>query len=342
MAERHTKVGLSKRKRRLQWSNVNVQKVVVTLTFLFVPLFLLILFTYLPFFKMVQFSFYDMKYIGERKFVGLENYIDVFTRDDCFNALKLSLYYMVGSMVQLALALLFATILSFNPKGGSFFRGALYFPSLVCGIAVAFIFKYFYTHGFVLDSILGLLGIPEDMLPFWLKDTRINNWVLVASSIWRYMGQNMVLFIGAIMSVDADLYEAAELDGANKFQQFKHIILPSIKTIITLNVILSITGSLSAFEQPYVITDGANGTGTYFVIMNEIAHVSQKVGLASAMAVVLLLIIFACTILQKLFFKYVYRNADQDDEVMTREERKRLKQLHKEQRAAKKAAKGAM
>ena len=128
MAERHTEVGLSKRKRRLQWSNVNVQKVVVTLTFLFVPLFLLILFTYLPFFKMVQFSFYDMKYIGERKFVGLENYIDVFTRDDCFNALKLSLYYMVGSMVQLALALLFATILSFNPKGGSFFRGALYFP----------------------------------------------------------------------------------------------------------------------------------------------------------------------------------------------------------------------
>ena len=64
MAERHTEVGLSKRKRRLQWSNVNVQKVVVTLTFLFVPLFLLILFTYLPFFKMVQFSFYDMKYIG--------------------------------------------------------------------------------------------------------------------------------------------------------------------------------------------------------------------------------------------------------------------------------------
>lgn len=119
---------------------------------------------YIPaFFKMVQFSFYDMKYIGERKFVGLENYIDVFTRDDCFNALKLSLYYMVGSVVQLVLALLFATILSFNPKGGSFFRGALYFPSLVCGIAVGFIFKYFYTHGFVLDSILGLLGIPEDI-----------------------------------------------------------------------------------------------------------------------------------------------------------------------------------
>ena len=136
------------------------------------------------------------------------------------------------------------------------------------------------------------VDLKLDNLPYWLKDQSINNWSLVATSVWRYFGQNMVLFIGAIMSVDADLYEAAELDGANKFQQFKHIILPSIKTIITLNVILSITGSLSAFEQPYVITDGANGTGTYFVIMNEIAHVSQKVGLASAMAVVLLLIIF--------------------------------------------------
>lgn len=124
----------------------------------------------------------------------------------------------------------------------------------------------------------------------------------------------MVLFIGAMMSVDSELYEAASLDGANKWEQFKHIILPSIKTIITLNVILSITGSLSAFEAPFVITTGANGTGTYFVIMNKIAHTSQKVGLASAMSVVLLMIIFICTILQNVFFKYVFRDAASEDE----------------------------
>ena len=111
------------------------------------------------------------------------------------------------------------------------------------------------------------------------------------------------------------MYEAADLDGANKFQQFIYIILPSIKTIVTLNVIMSITGSLSAFEPPYVITSGANGTGTYFVIMNEIAHVSQKVGLASAMAVVLLVLIFICTILQQLFFKYIFKNADEENEI---------------------------
>ena len=177
-------------------------------------------------------------------------------------------------------------------------------------IVFGFIFKFFYTRGFVLDSILGIVGVNKDILPYWLKDQSVNNWSLVATSVWRYFGQNMVLFIGAIMSVDAELYEAASLDGANRFQQFFHIILPSIKTIVTLNVILSITGSLSAFEPPFVITGGANGTGTYFVIMNEIAHVTQKVGLASAMAVVLLVIIFIVTILQKLFFKYVFREAD--------------------------------
>ena len=209
------------------------------------------------------------------------------------------------------------------------------FPYLISGIAIGFIFKYFYTRGFVFDSILGWFGFELDSLPYWLRDQKINNWSLVATSVWRYFGNNMVLFIGAIMSVDSEMYEAAELDGANKFQQFKHIILPSIKTIITLNVILSITGSLSAFEQPYVITDGANGTGTYFVIMNEIAHVSQKVGLASAMAVVLLLIIFACTILQKLFFKYIFRDAESEDESY-KAKRARLKA----EKQAKKVGKG--
>ena len=314
------------------------QQVSICVAFMTIPLLLLFVFTYLPFAEMVKFSFYKMKYltpVDQRKFVGFKNYIDVFRRDDCFGALKLSLYYMVGAIIQLVLALYLATILSFKVKGGNFFKGLMFFPYLISGIAIGFIFKFFYTRGFVLDTILQWCGFKLDNLPYWLKDQSINNWSLVATSVWRYFGQNMVLFIGAIMSVDADLYEAAELDGANKFQQFKHIILPSIKTIITLNVILSITGSLSAFEQPYVITDGANGTGTYFVIMNEIAHVSQKVGLASAMAVVLLLIIFACTILQKLFFKYIFRDAESEDESY-KAKRARLKA----EKQAKKAGKG--
>lgn len=289
------------------------QRVLVMFCFMIIPLALLFTFTYLPFAEMFGFSFYKMKYVGTRKFVGLSNYAKVFQRDDCFGALKLSLYYMAGSVVQLALSLYLATVLSFKVKGGSIFKGFMFFPYLINGIAIGFIFKFFYTRGFVFDTVLQWCGFNLENLPYWLKDQSVNNISLVGTSVWRYFGQNMVLFIGAIMSVDSELYEAAMLDGANRFQQFKSIILPSIKTIITLNVILSITGSLSAFEPPYVITSGANGTGTYFVVMHEIAHTQQKVGLASAMAIVLLFIIIIATVLQKLFFKFVFKSADDED-----------------------------
>ena len=303
------------------------QKVFVMVAFMIIPLVLLFVFTYLPFAEMFGFSFYNMKYTGDRKFVGLKNYIRVFQRSDCFGALKLSLYYMGGSIVQLALSLYLATVLSFKVKGGSVFKGFMFFPYLINGIAIGFIFKFFYTRGFVFDTVLQWCGFSLDNLPYWLKDQSINNISLVGTSVWRSFGQNMVLFIGAIMSVDAELYEAAMLDGAGRFQQFKYIILPSIKTIITLNVILSITGSLSAFEPPYVITDGANGTGTYFVVMHEISHTQQKVGLASAMAIILLMIIFAATILQKVFFKYVFKSAEDEDLNATAKRDKKLAKL---------------
>ena len=303
------------------------QKVFVMVAFMILPLLLLFTFTYLPFGEMFGFSFYNMKYVGERKFVGLKNYIRVFQRDDCFGALKLSFYYMGGSIVQLALSLYLATVLSFKVKGGSIFKGFMFFPYLINGIAIGFIFKFFYTRGFVFDTVLQWCGFELENLPFWLRDQSINNISLVGTSVWRYFGQNMVLFIGAIMSVDSELYEAAMLDGANRFQQFMYIILPSIKTIITLNVILSITGSLSAFEPPYVITSGANGTGTYFVVMHEIAHTQQKVGLASAMAIILLAIILFATLLQKLFFKYVFKNAEDEDRNATAKREKKLAKL---------------
>ena len=282
----------------------------VMIAFMVIPLILLLVFTYIPFGKMVSFSFYNMSYTRNKGFVGLDNYIKVFKRDDCFKALRLSLYYMVGSVVQLTLALFLASILSTNIKGRNVFRGFMFFPFLISGIAVGFIFKFFYTHGFVLDTVLTSLGMNLDNLPYWLKDQRVNNWSLVGTSIWRYFGQNMVLFIGAIMSIDGEMFEAATLDGASEFQKFRYITLPNIKTIFVLNVIMSISGSLSAFEPPYVITDGANGTGTYFVIMHQIAHTQNKLGLASAMAVVLLLIIIIVTVLQKVFFDEVMPSDD--------------------------------
>lgn len=309
-----------------------VQKRLLIGTFMIVPLLLLLTFTYIPFAKMVQFSFYDMKYIGPRTWVGIQNYVDVFKRPDIFGSLFISVYYMVGAVIQLALALFFATLFVFKVKGESFFKATMFFPYLICGIAVGFIFKFFYQRGMVLDTILQMFGMDLDNIPLWLQDQKINNWSLVATSVWRYTGQNMVLFLGAMMSVDTDLYEAASLDGANRWQQFKYIILPSIKSIVVLNLVLSISGSLSAFEPPFVITNGRMGTGTYFVIMNRLAHENQKVGLASAMAIVLLVIIIIVTIAQKLFFKYAFNDGSVD------ESKEAVKRRKKAEKAAKKEA----
>lgn len=317
-----------------QWcKSMRGQQIIVTITFLLVPLLLLFTFTYLPFLNIIRFSFYDMKYIGPRTFVGLQNYIDVFTRDDCFSALGLSLYYMVGSVVQMALALLFATILSFKVKGSKFFRGALYFPCLICGISVGFIFKFFFTHGFVFDTLLSWVGFNVETLPYWLKDESINNIVLVGCSVWKYIGQNIVLFIGAIASVDTALYEAADIDGANAWQKFRSIILPSIRTIVVLNLILSISGALSAFEMPYVTTGGGFGTSTYFVVMDKLAHTNQKVGLASAMAVILLVIIMLVTFLQK----WVASLMDDGNDSMSRKAYKAYRKAEKERKRQQKA-----
>lgn len=296
-----------------KFASRKVQRYLVVVTFMFIPLLLLLVFTYIPFAKMVQFSFYDMKYIGARHFVGLKNYVDVFKRSDIFGSLFVSVYYMGGAVLQLALALFFATMMVFKVKGESVFKAAMFFPYLVCGIAVGFIFKFFYARGYVLDTILTMFGMDPDNIPLWLQDQKINNFSLVATSVWRYTGQNMVLFLGAMMSVDTDLYEAASLDGANKWHQFRYIIMPSIKSIIVLNLVLSISGSLSAFEPPYVITNGNMGTGTYFVIMNRLAHENQRVGLACAMAIVLLVIIIICTVAQNLFFKYAFNDGTEDE-----------------------------
>src|SRR5699024_3224331 len=233
-----------------------------------------------------------------------------------------------------------ASLMVFKVKGEGIYKACMFFPYLICGIAVGFIFKFFYARGFVLDSILQFFGMDLENIPYWLQDQRINNIALAATSVWRYMGQNMVMFLGAMMSVDSDLYEAAELDGANRWQQFRYIIMPSIRTIIVLNLILSISGSLSAFEPPYVITNGTMGTGTYFVIMNRLAHENQKVGLACAMAIVLLVIIILCTVAQKIFFKYFFKD-NEEDAIMKEEDRRRRQQLKERKKAARAARKAA-
>jgi multiple sugar transport system permease protein len=270
--------------------------------FLLVPVLLLVVFTYVPVANMFAYSFTKWDGISKTKeFVGLKNYLDVFTRPELFRVFNVSLYYFFASFVQLALALYFATILSFDVKFKNFFKGVLFFPYLINGVAVGFIFLYFFKPDGVLDSLLLLFGMVNT--PQWLGDRAIINYSLAAVSIWRYMGLNFVMFMGAIQSVPSEIYEASELDGANRWDQFRYIIFPSIFPIISISLLLAIRGALSVFEIPYIMTGGANGSSTFVIQTVDMAFKYQKFGLASAMAVVLLVITLLLAGVQNVVFK---------------------------------------
>ncbi|WP_405691929.1 carbohydrate ABC transporter permease [Streptomyces sp. NBC_01185] len=269
--------------------------------FLAAPLALLLMFTFLPVADMIGYSFTDWDGISPtRSLVGGENYTDLVTRPARFEVFLVSGFYLAASFLQIALALYFATVLSFNTRFRNLFKGLLFFPYLINGVAVGFVFLYFFQPDGTLDTLLRLAGAEGKHL--WLGDPDLANPSLAGVSVWRFMGLNMVLFLGAIQSIPPHLYEAAELDGANRWQQFRHIIAPSIKPIISLSFILAVSGSLAVFEIPYIMTGGANGTETFVIQTVKLAFQFDKVGLASASAVVLLILILLITWVQRRLF----------------------------------------
>ena len=276
-----------------------------SVVFLAIPLVLLIMFTYVPLVDMFRYSLYKWDGFGEMKFIGMKNYVELFTRTEYIRMFETSLYYLVGSFVQIALALVFAELLrdSRRTKFANFFKGCIFFPYLINSVAVGFIFLYFYKAGGTFDTILTAFGIPQESLPLWMKTVGLNNVCLACVSLWRYLGQNVIMFIGAMQSVDGEMYEAAELDGASAFQVFRYITLPNIKTVISINMILAVKGAISVFEIPYIMTNGANGTGTFVTKTLEVAFTTRKIGLASAMGVELLIMIMIVTFIQKKYFE---------------------------------------
>ncbi len=278
------------------------QRVIIILSFSFIPLALLAVFGYLPVLGMFKYAFTDWNgFSPDYHWVGFDNFKEIFTEKKYYEGFVNSIYYFAGSFVQIAIALYFATVLSFRVRAKNLFKGILFFPSMINSVAVGLIFLFFFRPEGTLDTFLGFFGVANP--PQWLLNPNIINVSLVGASIWRYMGFNFILLLGAISSVPADLYEAAEIDGANKWHQFRYIILPSIRRIVTVTLILSISGSVAPFEIPFIMTGGSNGSNTFVIATVNATFKYNKYGMGSAMAVVLFLIVILVTLIQKIFIK---------------------------------------
>lgn len=232
-------------------------------------------------------------------FIAMDNFVKLFSdktfRSTMWQTLEFTVLLIPSHMI---LTLGLASLLKDKFKGCGFFRTAVFTPVVTSVVVWGVLWKYiFQTDNGLINSVLKMMGITG---PQWLMNLKMAIPISVFVTLVKGLGMNMVIFIGAMLDVPEDYYEAAELDGANKFQQFFKITLPNIAPSIFLVLILTTIGSLKVFGQVKALTNGGPGTSSYVMVfyIYQMAFQSYKFGYASAASVILFLIIVALTILQ--------------------------------------------
>ena len=245
----------------------------------------------------LYYSFCDYDILSPPEFVGLKNYIEMFTQDEVFwHSVKATFYFALVSVpLRLIFALLVAMILVRPTKATGFYRAAYYLPSIIGGsVAVAILWKRMFAPDGVINSLLGLIGIDTNFA--WLSDTRTAIWTLIILAIWQF-GSSMLIFLSALKQIPKELYEAADVDGANKFTKFFKVTLPLLTPTIFFNLVMQIINGFLAFTQSLIITQGKpmDTTLFYAVYMYQQSFNFNQAGYASAMAWVMLLLIAVIT-----------------------------------------------
>ncbi|MCD1259661.1 sugar ABC transporter permease [Paenibacillus athensensis] len=267
-----------------------IQKFIIVFCFLIVPVVLLCLFTYYPAVKMMYISFTSWDgYSDKLVWIGIANYKEIFTNSELFGVFVHHLPYVLVGIVQNAAAIVFAVILNSKLRGRNGFRVILFLPFIMNAVAVAFMFQYvFDTQNGSLNALLGFFGIGKIS---WLGNQSLVNFSLASIGFWKFMGYNMVIYLGALQAIPGDMYEAAKIDGANRFQTLWSLTLPNLTKIIQLNMFLTISGALAIFDLPFVLTKGgpAGSSETFLLKTVETAFQFNNFGLASAMSIVLLI-----------------------------------------------------
>ena len=272
-----------------------------------------IVLTLVPMVMSLYYSFTNYNLLTPPKFIGIENYISMFTSDLHFNnALKVTFIYVFASVpLQLLVSLILAFILNKGVKGLSFFRAAFYVPSLLGGsVAISILWRQIFGMDGILNQVLGMMGIDCDIS--WVANPDTAVWTLVILRMWQF-GSPMIIFLAAIKQVPQEMMEAAAIDGASRFKQITKIMLPLISPIILFNLIMQIISAFKVFTESYIISGGNGGVLDSLLfytlhIYNE-GFGKMRMGYASALAWFLVLIIGILTAL--VFWiskKFVYYN----------------------------------
>ncbi len=274
-------------------------------------LILFTIFVIAPFIYGFYTSFYQWDGLSDMKYIGIKNYIYAL-QDETFRlSLKNTFVYaVVVTIFKNGIGLGLALLIANQIRGKAFCRTALYMPVTFSYVVVGVLWTWIYNPTFgILNGMLEWLGL-DGLIQGWLSDPNIAIFSVAWVDIWKWIGFHMVLYLSALQSVPKTLYEAARIDGANKFDEFIHITIPQINSIIVLNVLLAITGAfVNNYNLVNVMTGGGpfNSTETALTYSVKTAFSYRNLGKANAMSIILFAIVFIIGFLQ---FKMMTKDAD--------------------------------
>lgn len=258
----------------------------------------------------LSFTRYDI--LSSPSFIGLDNYIRMFTQDPTFwKSFRVTIFYAVVSVpLKLIMALLVAMLFYRGTRASAVYRAVYYLPSIMgSSVAVAVLWKQLFSVNGVINSLLGKIGIHSEI--GWLSRTDTAIWTLIILSVWQF-GSSMLVFLGGLKQIPASLYEAATVDGCNKVRQFFSITLPMLTPVIFFNLIQQTINAFTAFTQSFIVTNGKplDSTLFYAVYVYRRSFEYSEMGYGAAMAWFML---FVVALLTSLIFKtsdrWVFRNS---------------------------------
>ena len=259
------------------------------------------------------YSFFDWSGVGEKAFIGLQNYAELLVRDDVFRATvwHTVIYTVINVLIQVFGGLLFAILLSRVTKGRTILQTLYYVPVVISSVAICQIFSKLLsvTPTGVVNQLLSVFN-PALKVMEWTSNPDISLYVTAFVEGYKYLGLYMVIFYAALIGVPDELGEAARIDGASLFQEYWHVRIPYIKPVIIANCLLVLKGSLRSFEFSYLLTHGGPGNASELMTtyMYKQAFTSMKYGYGSAVAIMIVVI---CLIVGVVFKKMTGEEAEE-------------------------------
>lgn len=264
--------------------------------YLLPTMIILVLFVFYPLARAIQYSFTDFNLLSNPNWIGLDNYKNIFKSDSFYRALKNTFkYFIVVVPILIILPLLIAVLVNDKTlKGVTVFRVIYYFPVVTSMVVAGIIWKWMYMENGILNYLLvNIFHILKEPISY-LTNPNTALYCIMVVTIWKGLGYYMVLYLAGLQSINQELYEAATIDGANKFKQLTKITIPLLAPTMAVVAIMSSMAAMKVFDEIYVMTAGGpfNSTRTLVYEIYDSAFDKLKFGYASAIGVILFLLLF--------------------------------------------------